>query len=180
MTAPTPAISTFTDGVVCHAADLNSLGSNITNLYNFTMAGFRTRKPQVAVHLANSAFSVPNATETNIIFDAADVNTDNMWLSTSGGQFTVNTAGTYLVYLQALTQGTFASYSVTITVNGTSTSTNGVARFTAQADGGNVSAVLPLAAGATIFGFVLQNTGAAINLATTFGGARMFAYWISP
>lgn len=180
MTAPTPAISTFTDGVVAHAADLNSLGSNITNLYNYTMAGFRTLKPQVSVHLANSSFNVPNATDTQIIWDTADVNTDNMWISTSGGQFTVQTAGTYYLYLQVKEVVSFSTYAVTLCLNGTSTSTNAVGQFSAQANGGNVSAILPLTAGNTIYGFVNQNTGAALSLSTQYGGCRMAAYWISP
>lgn len=180
MTAPTPTIPTFSDGVVVHAADLNGLGSNLTNLYNYTMAGFRTLKPQVSVHLNNTSFAVANATETEIIWDAADVNTDNMWLSTAGGQFTINTAGTYYLYLQAKEVSSFAEFHVTLCVNGTSTTSNAVGQFSATANGGNVSAILPLAVNSTIFGFVYQATGASINLSTQYGGSRMAAYWISP
>lgn len=180
MTAPTPAISTFTDGVVAHAADLNSIGSNLTNLYNYTMGGFRTYKPQCEVRVTSTTVSIPNAAETLVAFNTADVNTDAMWVGTSASQFSINTAGTYFLYFQAVHQAGFSNFSVRLLVNGTSASTNAVGSTSGQANGGNVSAIVPLTVGATVYGDIYQSTGAAVNLATTYGGCRMAAYWISP
>lgn len=180
MPAPIPAISSFTDGVVAHAVDLNSLGSNLTNLYNYTMGGFRTLKPACEVRLTNATFSVPNSTDTQISWDVADVNTDNMWSSPTPGQMTVQTAGTYFLYVQAVHTGAFSTFTTRLLVNGTTPSTNAVGSFSGNANGGNISAVVALAVNATIYGFVSQSTGAAVNLATTFGGCRMAAIWLSP
>lgn len=180
MTAPTPAIPSFTDGVVVNAANLNAISSNLSNLYTYTQGGFRTSKPQCAVRLTNTTFSVPNATDTQIQWNTADINTDNMWIGTLPGQMTVNTAGTYFLYCQAVHQAGFSTYAVRLLVNGTSPSTNGVGTFSGTANGASISAMVPLAAGATIYGFVYQSTGAAVNLTTAFGSARMAAFFVSP
>lgn len=179
MTAPTPALSTFTDGVVARAVDLNSLGLNITNLYNFTMGGFRTFKPQCAVRMTTGQ-SISSGTDTVMSWSIADVNTDNMWVPGGPDHMTVQTAGTYFLYAQAVHQAGFSTFAVRLLVNGTSSTTNAVGSFSASANGGNVSALVPLAAGATIYGSVLQTTGASVTLATTLGSARMFAFFVSP
>lgn len=144
------------------------------------MGGFRTLKPQCEVRLTNAAFAVPNATDTQILWDVADVNTDNMWSSPSPGFMTVQTAGVYFLYAQSVHTGAFSTFTTRLLVNGTSPSTNAVGSFSGNANGGNISAVVPLAANATIYGFVSQSTGGSVNLATTFGGCRMAAVWLSP
>ncbi len=179
MPTPTPAISTFTDGIVANAAGLNSLGLNLANLYAYTMGGFRTLKPQCAVRVNAAGQSIPTATETVISFDIADVNTDNMWNNGSPAQMVVQTAGTYFLYAQSVHQGGFSTFAVRILVNGTAL-TNSVGSFSASANGGNVSALVPLAAGATIAASILQSTGGAVSLATGLGSSRLFAFFVSP
>lgn len=180
MTAPTPAISSFTDGVVTNAAALNSLGSNLTNLYAYTQGGFRTQKPQVSARVASATFSIPNNSNTLVNFDTSDINTDNIYSGTTPTTLTIHTAGNYFLHAQSATTAGFSTFAVYLCVNGTNPSSNGIGTYSAQANCGQASAFVTLAAGATVSMIVYQNTGAAVNLATTYGATRLSAFFVSP
>jgi hypothetical protein len=119
MTTPTPAIPTFTDGVPAHAVALNALGSNITNLYNYSLGGFLTSPPFVIAN-QTTAQSITSA-ETSLSFNTTIVNSNNMWVASQPSQLTIQTTGTYLFIGQFSTGlGATATYAyATITVNGT-------------------------------------------------------------
>ena len=183
MTSPTPAIPTFTDGTVPVAANLNAVGSNLTNLYSYTLAGFRVRKPLCSVSV-NAVHAIPTGTDTQVQWDAADVNNDNIWIISNGNFgdiLQINTAGTYRLGLQLQHDGAAtSSMAVRILVNGTSSSANAVAVAGANADSLSCSATVALASGAAVYAFITQNTGGSVNLKTTRGGCRMTAEWLSP
>ena len=177
MTAPTPAIPALLDGVTAHQADLNGWSSNLTNLYTYTQAGFRTLKPQTVLR-RTTAQSIPNGTDTLISWSVADISTDGMWAS--GTTMTVKTAGVYRLRAQVATLAAYSTNSLYIVVNGTSSSSNAVGVFSGTGNSCSCSATLSLAVGATIAAIYNQSTGSSQSTATTFGNPRLEALWVSP
>lgn len=176
-TKPTPVIPTWTTGLVVHQYDLNCLPAHETNLYNYTLGGFRTNKPLAAVRCTTQTF--PNAVDTPIVWDTVDLDYDNMW---SSGFLTVNTAGVWRIYLQGSQNGGVGhSEVVYICVNGTSTVNNAVGTMApGSAITSTCHATVSLPAGSVIYGFLYQATGSPQTTQTTYGGTRMTAEWISP
>lgn len=184
MPTPSPAIPTFHSDVMVDQTALNSVGSNLTNLYNYTMGGFRTLKPFTAVR-ATAGQTVAYNSDTKITWDTVDINNDAMWASGTNDHLIVQTAGVYWIQIQPAISATpggchMAAY---ICVNGTSTSSNAVG----AADVGS-AAMLPavtlvgLSVGATIYGFVYQAqaSGLSTTLSSANGGCRLTAEWVSP
>lgn len=182
MTAPTPAIPTFTTGDLLTQTTLNAMTTNIGFLYSFLMGGFRTRKPICAVRVTTVQTIATGTTPGKIIdFDIDDIDTDNMWVATGRNTITINTAGIYRLYGQFGHIGPAANeLDVAILVNGTNFNTDCVGRFNGSADVGNCAATVPLAAGAAVHLGVYQNTGSTQTISTGNGGTRLSAEWISP
>lgn len=183
---PTPAIPTFVNGTVYHASDLNALGSNVTNLYNYTMSGFRTYKPITVVRILK-AFTVSTATYTTVQFDTPDINTDGMFDSLIVGfgnlYLVVRTAGVYRLYLQYnQAPGTpiTGNGETHICINGVVVSSNSVAGTEIGGRSTNCQATVGLSAGDHIYAVVWQNTGADQNSSATYGGSYLAAEWLSP
>lgn len=187
MATPTPAIPAFTDGTVVHATDLNAISSNLTNLYTYGQASFNSQKPCALVR-QTSTQAIANNTNVQMNFQAVSVNTDNMWTASNPGQLQVQKAGIYLIQGQAffsLVAGmtTGQTGGCYLCVNGTTPATNAVAagasNMSTQNCGptGNVSALVNLAVGATIFLVAVQTSGASNNTLTTFGGSYLSAIY---
>lgn len=180
---------TFTDGTLVHQASLNSLSTGINNLSSYLLGAVppRTYLPYAALH-QSAAQSIPTNADTLLNFDTADVNNDNMWVSSANNQLTVQTAGTYAVFAQASFVGNATSDRyLFILMNGTSTSTNAVAedhQAGLNAGDGNLlhcSAFLPsLAAGATLYLSVWQGSGGALNTVAGRSTPRFYAWRIGP
>lgn len=179
MPTPSPALPTFTSDVMVTAVGLNAVGSNLTNLYSYTMGGFRTLKPICAVRATTQ--TIPAGSGQQLIWDTKDFDYDGMWNSGSTGLLTVQTAGVYRLHLNAGHNGptgfTVAGY---ILINGTTISTNAVGSTNVGGSMVPASALMGLAAGATIYGFIVQNTSGSVSPATTSGGCRLTAEWVSP
>jgi hypothetical protein len=187
---PSPVIPTFTDGVVVHQADLNALGTNLSNLYAYNQAGFRTQRPCVIVRQTTGQ-SIPNTTDTLVTFNVADVNTDNMWVAGSPTVITIQHAGIYWIFTQAR-WGAYGPATLTtvgspsILVNGTNPATNAVAQnvlpFVAGGAGATSQAgwLGNLAAGATIYLNVWQNIGGTATLQTNYGNTFLGAIFLTP
>jgi hypothetical protein len=174
MTEPSPAIPSFTDGVVVHQADLNALSANLTNLYNYCQGGVRTQRPFAIVN-QTSAQNILSGSTTQLSFNTTVVNTDNMWVSSVPTQLSVNTAGVYLVIAQVVWANAFSGYrGVNLMVNGTSVPGNYVSGAnyydTGQVSGsGQVCAIAyRFAVGATIYAVATQGSGSTQPTTTTW------------
>jgi hypothetical protein len=186
MATPTPAIPTFTDGQIVHAADLNALGSNITNLFNENQAGFRTQRPCViAKQTTGQTLTTPNI-DYLVNFQTAPVNTDNMWVSSVANQITIQHAGIYWLFGQVRwppVAGTGVSSSILL--NGTSPSNAASTQLIPCVNTGAGPAtqnglIANLAAGSVLYLDVWQNTGGSLTLPTDFGGSYLGAIFLTP
>lgn len=189
MGTPSPAIPSFTDGLVVHQADLNALASNLTNLYNYNQGGFRTQRPAVIAQ-ATSTQSISPSTGTLVTFGTATVNTDNMWVGGSATQITINTAGIYWLFGQcrwpAISGATLANGLVAnIQVNGLNPSdivaTQSLPMINSTPGATNqVGVIANLAAGAVAYLDVFQNAVGSITLQTDRGGSFLGAIFLTP
>lgn len=190
MATPTPTIPTFTDGQLVHAADLNGLGSNLTNLYNYLNAGFTSQRPCV-IAKQTTGQSIPSATNTLVNFQTAAVNTDNMWNSSQPNQLTIQHAGIYFLYSQTRYGAVSNSLSEVVTtsllVNGTAVPGNAVstqAQIPPSVGAGTALmciSLVNLAAGSTVYLNAWQSTtGGAITLDTAYGGTYLGAVFLTP
>jgi hypothetical protein len=190
MGIPTPTIPTFTDGMIVHATDLNALAANLTNLYLYNNAGFTTQKPCV-IAKQTSGQNIPNNSNTLLNFQTAAINTDNMWTASVPNQVTIQHAGIYLLIGQVMypqlggaTIGTNGGAS--ICVNGTTPITNAVAVNGNNAGQnspqptGQMSTLVNLAAGATVFLNAAHTFGSTQTLLTTYGASYLAAIFITP
>lgn len=184
MGIPSPTIPSFVDGTVVHQADLNALAANLTNLYNYNNAGFFTQRPTVLLNTTTGQ-SIPNATHTTVNFQVAQVNTDNMWVSSVANQITVQHAGIYWVFGQLRWPPSAANLMQTnVLVNGTSIPTNiGVTSqlpaVNGSAGGHHVAWLANLAVGATLYLDGYQNSGGAVTLDTFVGGSTFGAFFVT-
>ncbi|GAA1030811.1 MULTISPECIES: TNF domain-containing protein [Amycolatopsis] len=190
MAVPTPTIPTFTDGQIVHAADLNGLGSNLTNLYNYLNAGFTSQRPCV-IAKQTTGQSIPNATNTLVNFQSAAVNTDNMWNASQPNQLTIQHAGIYLLYSQtrygAVANSLSEAVTTSLLVNGTAVPGNAVstqAQIPPSIGAGTALmciSLVNLAAGSTVYLNAWQSTtGGAITLDTAYGGTYLAAVFLTP
>lgn len=164
-----------------NATGLNAVGSNLTNLYNYTLGGFRTLKPICAVR-ATTQTGITAGLDTQLIWDTVDINYDSMWSSGAQGLLTVNTPGVYRIALQGAHNGVSGwALSSYICINGTvppSNAVGGIEVGTGTMAG--CSAQVGLSIGAHIYGFLFQNTPSPVSVLTGYGGCRLVAEWISP
>lgn len=187
MTAPTPPIPSFIDGQLLHANNLNALGSNLTNLYNYTMGGF-LNAPPLCIVSQSTAQSIATNSFAPVTFQSAVVNTPTMWVASLPTTITVSVAGVYLITGQILWATTSATggREVDLAVNG-ATQANAIAR--SNSPGSTVydvavdtTAFYRLAAGSTIQMLAWQSSGAALS--TVVGVSTlttsMSALWVSP
>ncbi len=179
MTAPTPPIPTFTDGLLVHQPDLNAMSTHLNALYAADLGGFRTNVPACAVRLTTTK-AIPNNTETQIIWDVADINTDGMWTVSSPTTLTVNTAGVWLITTTlGLVNGTAAQIAARILVNGTNSPTDGQVTSSQSGSRGVASAFVALAAGSVINATIFHTVGSTTNLDLTKGSCRLSAWRVS-
>lgn len=200
MAVPTPAIPTFTDGTVLSASLLNALGANISNLFAYNQGGFHTQRPCVIAKQTTSQSIPAGGLDTLVSFNAAPVNTDNMWDASNANQLQINTPGIYWLFSQLrwpLLNGSIGNISGTvgdiikgasssILVNGTSTATNSVATQCAPyLNFGNgtatqCGALVNLAAGSAVYLNAWQNSISARSLSTDYGGSYLGAIFLTP
>lgn len=189
MATPSPAIPSFTDGLIVHQGDLNALASNLTNLYAYNQGGFRTQRPCV-IAATTATQSISPSSGTLVTFGAASVNTDNMWTGSVATQITINTAGIYWLFGQArwpsisgasLNNGLVCN----LLVNGLSTA-NVVASQTlpmlniSPGATNQVGCIANLAAGAVVYLDVFQNAVGSITLQNDYGGSFLGAIFYTP
>lgn len=189
MAVPTPTIPTFTDGQIVHATDLNALGSNITNLFNYNQAGFQSQRPCV-IATQTTGQSIPVGANTLINFQSAAVNTDNMWTASVANQITIQHAGIYWVFSQtrypSVTNALNYSVTASLLANGTAVPQNAVttaSQIPASIGAGTsliAASLINLAAGATLFLNAWQSTGGAITLGTDYGSSYLGAIFLTP
>lgn len=187
MAVPTPAIPSFTDGVVVHQADLNALAANLTNLFNYNQGGFFTQRPILLV-TQTSGQVISNLTNTLVGFQSASINNDNMWTATSAQTITVQHAGIYVAFggvrWPAIGGASLSNFmNANILVNGTNPATNTIAsndRPMLNAGGGQlVLQIANLAAGATMYLNVSHNQGGNQTLLTDSGGSFFGAVFLN-
>jgi hypothetical protein len=186
MGIPTPTVPVFTDGQIVHASDLNGLGSNITNLYNYLNAGFTTQRPLVIVNTTSTQSAANNA-YTTINFQSGAVNTDNMWTASLPNTVTINHAGIYWIFGQIRCPNIATSgVAGNIMVNGTAFTNSKSTNIQTPSPSGftgptpQMGLMANLAAGSVLYLAIYQNTGGSITLQTDFGGSYLGAVFLSP
>lgn len=186
---PTPTVVPVVAGDMLTAATLNSYGSNVTNLYNYVMAGFYTQKP-LTVLQANANNSIADSTDSIVFPASAPTAFDNFgqWVAGPTGGIACQKAGWWRVSLVLKWASNAAGHRTAfICVNGNNTATNTVACDNKNPPpaglegGGNYcQAVVHLAVGATVTPMCNQSSGGALNLTTDFGGSSFSAEWLAP
>lgn len=187
MATPTPAIPAFTDGMVVHATDLNALGSNLTNLYNYNQARFNSQRPCV-IAKQTTGQTISNTTDTLVNFQTAVVNTDNMWTASVPNQITIQHAGIYFVFSQARYPAVVSNalnqvLTASLLANGTSfanaVATMGIIPPATGSGTGACFTVVNLAANATLYLNLWQSTGGSVTLGTDGGGTYLGAIFLT-
>lgn len=189
------ALTSFTDGNVVHQADLNNYGTNIDTLCQQTTgktaAAAKSSKAITQVE-RNANLSIADGGASPIIITwntASQQITDTLWTAGSPTVLTVVTAGWYQMNLQVTWASAVLSIRTSgIMVNGTVQATNSIASTSFSSTSTNVSyqqvgAYYRLAAGATIYGFVYQSSGGAVNLNPTSvlaPGTYLAVRWDAP
>jgi hypothetical protein len=180
------------DGTVVHQADLNALAQNLTNLYGYNQGGFATQRP-AALAQQTSAQTIPTSTDTLLTFNAATINTDNMWVASQPAQLTIQVAGIYILFAQTFWPGNRAVSGATpwvtmdILVNGTSGTAVShagcgvISSATTATPGAGLFSMIPanLASGGTVFLSCNQNYGASVPLPVSRGGAYLGAIYMT-
>jgi hypothetical protein len=186
---PSPAIPSFTDGTIVHQADLNSLATNLTNLYSYNQGGFFTQRPCV-IATQTSGQAVANATDTLVSFNSAPVNTNNMWVASQATQITIQTAGVYycfgLIPYPTIASPTLSTVcTANLWVNGTSPSNavNGTdIPFVAAGSGAapQASYLGNFASGTVIYLDAYHTAGSSQTLRVSPYGAILAAIYLTP
>lgn len=179
MTAPYPAVPTFADGNHVQQYQLNGMGSLLNGLYTHDLGGFVTLPPLCALRVVGASQSIPNAVDTQVSWDTADINNGGMWSVSSPGFVTISVSGVYMAALLLATSGTATELGVRIVVNGFSPSLNGITCFSAQALRGMTTGIAYLTAGATVSAYCYQKNASPATLSTSFGSCRMAVFRIS-
>jgi hypothetical protein len=188
VTAPSPAIPSFTYNKLVTAEHLNALGDNVRDLFDLTMSGFRTTKVMASARV-DTARSIANNTEVLVQWDVEILDTDGMF--TPGGTvITCQTPGLYRVAFHAMvapvsTSSANAMTFVKVTRNSTTPSTGAIAS-NAGALGSNTGSaascnqLVRLAAGDVLRCYVRQTSGNSTSFLLTHGGTRVSAVWVAP
>jgi hypothetical protein len=183
------ALTSFTDGVIVRQAELNNLASNIDALCQMTTGKpaslGHSSKPMALVRI-NANQDIPGNTDTLINWNAADYDTDNLWVPSVPNHFTVNTAGKYVIRTGVIWNANANGGRITkIFVNGTA-NPNAVA--TTDISASNVfetsytteSPAVPLAYGATVYVNTWQNGVNPLTLSSAYGGTWLSIEWVAP
>lgn len=172
-----PSTRIFTAGEVETGAYLNSA---VTNLGNFMLG-----RP-IAILRQTAAQSIPNATATDITFDAEDIDRDGGHsLTTNTARYTAATAGWYWVQ-GAVSWAANTTGNRTASINKNGTSLNYAANRNASALLANIF-TQPVAGLVYLNGTTdyitlsgTQSSGAALNTATTAGyQSYLSVVWVS-
>jgi len=189
VTAPVPALPTFTAGQVPTATNLAGITDNLFNLYNFTMGGFRKDRPVVVVGVSVENFELFNGSDRAIVWDERIVDTDSMWSGIDADKLIINTPGVYRFGLSVTLQPVTAPLGSTI---GVRIATDGdIANFSAGVSygtydsgsgGGAVITTDSIIIGTSTYvqGWAIQDTGTVVACDPRFGGTRMWAVWEGP
>jgi len=187
-------VTNFVDGVVVHQGDLNNLGTNINTLCQQstgkTAAAAASSKPITQVDL-NATQSVPDGTLALVSWHVASTSiTDTIWVASTPTVITVVTPGWYAIDIQICWASAAQTNRVVgIMVNGTTPTSNSIGEIDA-ANGSVVglfkhrcTAYAHLSQGATIYAYVVQVSGGAVNLnpsSVSFPGTFMSVRWDAP
>jgi hypothetical protein len=188
MMAPT----NFTDGVLVRQADLNNLSTNLDALCQITTgktaASGVASKPLCKLQ-RNAPQLISSVVNTLVQWDTEIVDTDNMWVPSVPDHMTVQTPGWYDIKFQYHIDagGNAPTERVAeIFVNGTSTSNTAgsMDSVMSRVQGTRIQCVATehLAAGATIYANLYQDSGVPLNIASSTTTWRVFlvAEWTAP
>jgi hypothetical protein len=188
------ALPLFTAGQLIHQHQLNTLSDDLDQLCRITQgkpaASGVAGKPLVKVILSGSQNVVSGADNTTMIavWGAEVADTDGMWTPGAGADhLTINTAGWYRIVAQAQwSSGAASERVVQILVNGVAdplnvTSSSNELPATTGTHRHQVVAYEHLAAGATVYCGIWQNSGSTLQLLTNgTWGTYMTAAWAAP
>jgi hypothetical protein len=207
VTAPTPPLVAFPDGSVPDSAALNGLGQNVGHLYDYLHGGWRIRRPMISVRTnketrnpASSTTSpeVLTNTDTRILWDVADVNSDHMWTGIEGEVLRIHTPGVYHVGFQpsfiaaGATSGAILAARILRNegsiygpvwpheLAGLSVAVHYSPVQTGAGAAACVTTMLPLVGGDRLTFVATQNTGQTQVLDPAFGSTKAWAIWMGP
>lgn len=190
------AVTNFVDGNVVHQGDLNNLSTNIDTLCQQTTgktaAQAASSKPVTQVDI-NANQSIPDTTLVLVSWNLASTSiTDTIWVASAPTVLTIITPGWYAIEFQVCwSSGRMQNRVIGMMVNGTVPTANSVAELN---DGfqsitdvtlfkQRVSAYVHLSQGATLYGYVVQTSGGAINIvpnSVSYPGTFMSVRWDAP
>lgn len=187
MTAPTPALPWFTEGVPVTHTDLNALSTLENYLYGRLLSSFRRTRPMVRVRQSSAgAQSIAANTDTLMQWQLEDYDTAAMFAPTSG-VITIPVSGLWRfgAHVQLNNVAGGGMMTIRITRNSTVVTSGVVTGGSAPGRPGTLTAaqcadLLPLTAGDTLRCFVRQTGTGAASVFTGFGGAKFFAQWVGP
>jgi hypothetical protein len=181
--------------MLVNASNLNALASNLTNLYAYNQTGFVTQRPCVIARNTSGGNLTGGQLNADYVmpFQAAAVNTDNMWTASVPTQVTIQHAGIYLLFSQAIIYNpaspVYPNHALQskILVNGTNPLTNAATLasnvFNASGDGCAVqnNTIVNLAVGATVFlDLWVATSAASIGLNINAGSTYLGAIFLTP
>lgn len=190
------ATTNFADGVVVHQGDLNNLSTNINTLCQQTTgktpAQAASSKPVTQVDI-NANQSISDTTLTLVSWNLASTSiTDTIWVASSPTVLTIVTPGWYAIELQVCwSTGRMQNRVIGMMVNGTTPTANSIAElndgFTSITDvtlfKQRVTGYVHLNQGATLYAYVVQTSGGAINItpnSVSYPGTFMSVRWDAP
>lgn len=186
-TPGSPTIPTFIDGSVPHASDLNTINTNISNLFKILQGGVRyqayaaggqgPRKPICVLTCANPTITIGTGGNNVVTFDTALVNSDNSWSPMNNVFLVGRTGGLWRFHFaaQIVGQATVGEIEAAILFNGVTYPTNVVASTNANGTAIGVSATVQVSGG----GFVLFQLNSPTS-SGTIGFATAVGEWLSP
>lgn len=189
------SLTSFVDGTMVHQGDLNNLSTNINTLCQQTTgktaAQGASSKPITQVDL-NATRSIPDTSTTVISWNLASASvTDTLWVSSNPTWLTIVTPGWYVMDLQVCwASATVSNRVIGIMINGTTPSANSISETnfvnpaTTSLFKHRTTAYAHLAAGATIYAYVSQQSGGgALNInpnSVSYPGTFMSVRWDAP
>jgi hypothetical protein len=172
---------TFTDGAFMHQSYLNLLSNGLVN-QSLLLTGVPPPRAYIPTATAKitTTHAVANRTDTQVIFDAAGVNNDVMFVAAQAA-FVIKTGGVYVAWGQACwTANATGTRSCSILLNGAAPDGNGVALTAEGAPSGSDLATIccqtqpmALSPGAALYFNTWQSSGGSLNLNTGISGTYM-------
>lgn len=190
------ATTNFVDGVVVHQGDLNNLSTNINTLCQQTTGKTPSQaassKPITQVDL-NTTQSISDTSLTLVSWNVASTSTtDTIWVASNPTLLTIVTPGWYAIEFQVCwSSGRMQNRVIGMMVNGTTPTANSIAElndgFSSITDvtlfKQRVTGYAHLGQGATLYAYVVQTSGGAINLnpnSVSYPGTFMSVRWDAP